>query len=239
MTQNAKPYRLINNSELRILQTVFEQRLVTWNEQYALFPLQCGLQRSDLSTNPTNFTWLTDQNGPVALCVDDDYVTLKHALFGDSSNCFNPVSKTLLMTLISQLLGNVTVEYAMLNPKMEDWFYQGSPALTLTLSHTSGNSMALYLHPQWVLNALPPGPISLKPIIGLNNALQSISINLHVQLCPIPLHLKDMLRLQVGDIIKTDHPIADPVVLKHHQQSVCHAHIGETSFYKSIQLTRT
>ena len=234
---NTKPYRLISDAELCGIQTAFEMRLAAWNDTHALFPLKCTLHRSDLSEpRPLgSVTEITDENGPAALLIEDDYITLKHAVFGDASDCFNPVSETLLLTLLTQLLGkqSIHLESGVQNPTMNDWHYLGSPSLTLTLSH-----MTLYLHPQWVLSALPPCPLTLGPITRLNDALRSISLDLQIELNPIPLHLKDMMGLQVGDVIKTEHRITTPVVLSHQQHTVCHASIGETESYKSIQITR-
>ncbi|HBI21901.1 MAG TPA: hypothetical protein DDY37_04865, partial [Legionella sp.] len=49
----------------------------------------------------------------------------------------------------------------------------------------------------------------------------------------------DMMSLQVGDVIKTEHRMTTPVTLTHQQHTVCHASIGATRSYKSIQITRT
>ena len=97
--------------------------------------------------------------------------------------------------------------------------------------------MTLYLHPQWVLQALPPHEIVQKPTGNLHDALDPQLLHWHVELSPVSLQLEDMIRLQVGDVIRTDHPLTMPLLLKNNQQTVCHVEIGETNHYKSIQIT--
>ncbi|HBI22109.1 MAG TPA: hypothetical protein DDY37_05945, partial [Legionella sp.] len=85
MTTKAKPYRLISDAELGVLQMAFEVSLAAWNDAHALFPLKCTLHRSGVIEKPTVFTWIADEKGPIALLTNDYYATLKHALFDDES----------------------------------------------------------------------------------------------------------------------------------------------------------
>ena len=68
------------------------------------------------------------------------------------------------------------------------------------------------LNPQWVLAALPKS-ITKKPITRLHEALSTQEVDLQVELTPLKLKLADIIRLHVGDVIKTDHPITEPAKL--------------------------
>jgi len=209
-----KPYRLINDPELKMLQQEFDNKLQRWNDEHAMFPLTSILGRS---TQHADFT--------------RDLSIIKQSLFGDESNCFNALTETLFKELLNQLLGT-----QLLDP-IEDWFYTGTPALTLTLC-CAGKTMTLYLHPQWVLNALASENNPKKPISTLHQALSAQHIDLHIELNPVPLKLTDIARLSVGDIIKTDHPITKPAKLSHQQKPICSVDIGESNSFKSIQIAR-
>ena len=235
MNSNYKPYRLINTQELLELQLAFEKKLQPWNEQYALFPLSCELTRNP--TTPAiqnNAIMFYDNAQPIALLpLVEERAIIKHHIFGDTSDCFNAISDMLFITLINQLVETQT-QQLQARPNVDEWFYQGSPCLALTL-----NTIPLYLHPQWVINALPSYPKVQKTIANLTDALEPQPIQLHVELNPVSLQLNNILRLRVGDVIKTDHPITTPVQLKQNQHFICTAEIGETRSYKSIQLTRS
>lgn len=239
MTTNAKPYRLITDAECRLLQSAFELKLADWNAEHALFPLTCALQRA-VPFEQRALTWIADETGPLVLLLEPDYSTLKQALLGDASECFDAVITPLFLALLTQLLGKETfhLEIKAFSPTIDDWFYSGSPALTLTLSQ-GGHHMALALHPKWVLSALQAGPPSPNALTALDDALDSVSIDLNVELNAIPLKLKDMMGLQVGDVIQSAHPITTPVVLNHDKHRVCGACMGESHTYKSIQITST
>ena len=241
MKTNAKPFRLITDAECHLIQSAFELKLNHWNSEQALFPLTCTVQRSTPLEHDT-VAWIADETGLKLLMVEDGYATLQHALFGEASDCFNDVMKPLLLTLFTYLLdckcSHVIPSVARDDGQtLDDWFYSGSPALTLTLSQGM-HHMRLYLHPNWVLNALPTCPPSPNTLTALDDALETVSIDLSVELNAMPLKLKDMMGLQVGDVIQTEHPITTPVILNHHQHNVCSAFIGETHDYKSIQITR-
>lgn len=218
MTSTFKPYRLINALELQSLQQDFDNTLQHWNKEHALFPLSCRL---DLG--PTK---------PSQIINSHDISTIKHSLFGDESTCFDAIAEDLFTTLLNQLFGT--------QPKapVDDWFYPGSPALTLTLS-CSDKTMQLYIDPQWVLNALPSHTYRKPSATPLQDALATQQIKLHVELTSLPLSLSEILRLQVGDVIKTDHPITEPAQLVQHDLPICSVDIGKFNSYKSIQIMRT
>lgn len=216
MKPTFKPYRLINDHELTMLQTTFENNLQQWNAKHAMYPLTCRL-----GLGPTKPPHLKGNHLSV----------IKQSVFGDNSNCFNPMAETLFLELSNQLLGT---KYS---PPLDDWFYIGTPSLTLTL-YCSDKTMPLYLDPQWVLNALPSTKIPGKPVLTLHQALATQRINLDIELTSLSLKLSDVIRLNVGDVIKTDHPITKPAQLSHQQIHVCAVDIGESKSFKSIQITR-
>lgn len=243
MNATFKPYRLVNDLELGYLQQIFERKLQDWNKDHALHPLSCQLSRAPACSPHTPASRpLEDSRLPAASPQDpaflfdkQDLSIIKHSLFGNQSDCFNTQANALFMTLINQLMGTPSLHDSQL--EFEDWFYSGTPSLTLTLKNSCG-SMNIYLHPQWVLNALPSNDRIKKPTIPLQEALASQQLNVQVELKPMPLRLADIIRLQVGDVIKTDHPITEPAQLSHQQQSICSVEIGKSNSFKSIQITR-
>lgn len=229
MNSKCKPYRLINCTELSALKQDFEHALQAWNKVHALFPLSCHLSRNPKRPNSRE---LDD--------MDKSRLSLiKYSLFGDKSDCFDTVANALFSSLLEQLSGSST---CMLNRDsthtMTDWFYTGAPTLGLMLT-CAGETTTLFMDPQWVLDALPATDCSKKSIIPLDDALATQALDLHVTLNPLPLKLADILRLQVGDLIKTDHPIAEPMTLTYQQQTICNVNIGKSNVNKSILTTRT
>lgn len=214
MTSKFKPYRLINDLELNAFQQAFERKLQAWNDEYAVFPLSCTFSRKH-----------SNKSEPRPL---NDLSLIKHSLFGDQSDCFNIPSETLFATLLTQLFG--TQPWAL---DTDD-----APLLTLNLQNASG-CISLHLHPEWVLNHLPAYDAPKTPPIALHDALAPQTIPLHVVLNPLPLKLADVMRLQVGDVIKTDQLITEPLTLAHKKNSICNVDIGKSTSYKSIQITRT
>ena len=235
MSEKYEPFRLINCRELNELQQRVSQHLLLWNEQHALFPLSCHL-----SCNPhqpdQGYVLLTEHQEPIALLPEHYLSLIKSSLFGDPSDCFNTISETLLINLLNQLLGAQLIQQQSDTVHLDEWFYNGAPSLAMTLSG-SGQSMTLYLHPHWVLNALPKHQLVQKPKDNLHEALEPQLLHWHVELNPVSLQLEDMIRLQVGDVIRTDHPLTTPLLLKNNQQTVCNVDIGETNLFKSIQIT--
>ncbi len=234
MNKKWKPFRLINGSELNYLHQRFAENLQIWNENYALHPLSCTLNQNHNGNDVINPLWLiTDANNPLAICNKKDYALIKQSVFGNSSDCFDTVSETLLISLLNRLFGTESMQWHTA-PNMDEYCYTGSPGLTLTLECET-LSTALYLHPQWVVNALPQQRVAAKPVSSLDEALAPQILPLHVELSPISLQLSNLIHLQVGDIIKTDHPITIPLLLKHDKETICNVDIGE----QSIQITRT
>ncbi len=239
MNSKFKPYRLINGTELSYLQQAFACKLQHWNDVHALFPLSCQLRRNPKLLRSTQFHHVTnDANCSFALLDKSCLSFIKYSLFDDPSACFDAVTETLFMALLSQLLGT-RVQMLGQGPTYicEDWFYTGAPTLALALTCVN-ETITIYLHPQWVSDALPSNYRSKKSPATLHEALATQRLQLHVGLNPLPLKLADIIRLQVGDVIKTDHPITDPLKLTHQQQTICNVDIGKSNTTKSILTTR-
>lgn len=234
-----KPYRLINDHELTQFQRQFTKIMDTWNQCHALFALSCKVEKTPPSENlSARFLYTSDQNQSIALLKQPDLSAISHSLFGEISDCFNTISHKYFMTLLEQLFDVKSLQKQPINGlhDMNEWHYPGATSLTMTLR--GGNHLiTIYIHPQWVLNHLPPREKIQQPLGDLEKALASESMHWQVELNTITLPLDDLLQLTIGDVIKTDHAITMPLHLKQQQQTLCHVDIGQANSYKSIQLT--
>jgi len=240
MTDTIKPFRLINECEIKRLQQTIASNLSLWNEQYAMHALSLTLRAKCKPPQCDNYRlFITDTGQPVALLLTEDLSVLTHCLFGDLSECFNPISEIHLITLLNQLLGTESLQPQPVGKREgfihETWFYKGAPTLRLTLSEAQ-YFLTVYLHPQWVLQALPKAKKIQKPKSDLQKALASQVLHCQIELAPLPLALNDVLQLQPGDVIKTDHPLSSLLLLNHQQQTICHVEIGANNYFKSIQI---
>lgn len=238
MTKSIRMYRLITNNELHTLEKTFQQQIRVWNDKHALLPLSVSLNRQpnhqDLLT--TEAFVFSNDTGPVAFMTDDDCFLMKRVLTGNMANCFNAMAHILFMDLLAVLLQAHSKMLAY--PTVSDWFYAGSPSLALTLNQED-TTITLHLHPSWVLSSLPTRVQHIPKTVTLSHALSTQAIFLQVQLNPTPLQLGDLLRLQKGDVIKTDHAITTPLNVMHQQTLVCQGELGQTNTYKSIHITET
>ena len=217
MNAKFKPYRLINDHELRQLKQTFDEQLQRWNETYALFPLKCALSRSSMHL-------FTGAN-------NNDLSLIKYCLFGELADCFNSVTEIVFIELLNQLFGTQPIAPS------DDWIYPGSPSLTLTLSQAN-QTKNIYIPPEWVLNTLPVQKTIQNSTADLHHALAAQQLDLHVELNTLPLKLADIMRLQVGDVIQFDHPITQAARLVHQQKTICDVELGAADSYKSIQIAR-
>lgn len=228
---NWKPYRLMGESERFALLQTFSHRLQEWNEPHALIPLSCDLA---LFTHwvHQDHSELTDAGVVIGRMVMTDSSLIKRHCFGDEAACFDEVSDTLFMRLLQHLLDapGLKRDLQPVDIDVSEWFYKGAPSLVLTVNH----AVTLYLHPEWVMSALSANIKSQKPLASLQSALESQSIELQLCLTPLTLKLDELSRLQVGDVIKTDHLTATPLLLMHHHTSVASAEMG----HQTIQITR-
>ena len=237
MNKKYRSYRLINRSELQELRACLSKNLAEWNQRYALFPLVLELiSKPQAPCENSSMVWGDAQQG-VALISQKSTAIMTRCLFGDESDCFSTISNELFIELLEQLL-----EISNLKPRPEDghkeWFYTGAPTLKITLKGTH-ESLDIYLHPEWALSRLPVVRYSNKSAIKpIQDALDPESISLNVTFLPFSLSLDDLMCLQVGDVIKTDHLLTNPLVLQLNSQKMAQVDIGENNHQKSIQIRK-
>lgn len=239
MKKRFKPFRLVNSRELRDLEQCFSKSLHGWNERYALLPFSCSVTNtSKPDKTEDDFLLCSDEQQAIALLQKKHLSALKQCLFGDSSTCFDSVSQSLLAELITQLLAieHINIEQQKsTNTLQEEWFYHGSSAIAIKLS-IGKEALILYLHPDWVQNALPklnPNPL---PQVDLQDLLGAELLHCQVELKPFMLKVKDTMNLKVGDVIKTDHLLINPLELKQQRKSICLVEPGQAKQHKSIQI---
>ena len=231
---NMKPFRLIAQTELNFLQQRFDERIERWNEHYAIHPLSCKLDKNVTLHDDTDTLWLiTDANAPIALCEKKDLHLIQQSALNKQSPSFHAISENLLLSLLNQLFDTESLQWQTTTHR-DEYGYTGSPSLRLTLK-CDPFSTTLYLHPQWVLNTLPKAVTTSKPICSVDKALSTHSLALSVELSPITLSLFNLIQLRVGDVIKTDHPMTKPLLLKNGETTISTVDIGE----QSIQISRT
>ncbi|MFC3909492.1 FliM/FliN family flagellar motor C-terminal domain-containing protein [Legionella dresdenensis] len=233
----AKAYRLINSHELNQLNQYFAARLQIWNEQYALFALGCHLSVQPKPELTGAKPLIARNDGDMLALIDsEDWSTLQYCLFGDNAGCFTAISRKMFINLLEYLTEAVEIDLQSQAIDYQDWFYPGAPTLMLTLT-SAVQSLNLHFHPLWVLNRLPKFKADKTPP-DLNSALNEQKLQLAVELLPLKLPMQSIMRLQVGDVIKTDHPLVKPLLLKGQHQPVCQVRAGQIQSQKSIQITR-
>lgn len=229
-----RPFRLIAQTELNKLQQRFDGRIEIWNEHYAIHPLSCKLDKNVNLHDDIDTLWLiADANGPIALCEKQDLHLIQQSALNTQSPSFHAISENLLLSLLNQLFDTESLQWQITTHR-DEYDYTGSPSLRLTLE-CKPFSTTLYLHPLWVLNALPKAVTASKPMCSVDEALSTHPLALSVELSPITLPLFNLMQLRVGDVIKTDHPMTKPLLLKNGETTISNVDIGE----QSIQISRT
>lgn len=239
MNKQYKPFRLINNLELQKLKHDFDKKLQAWNQQYALLPLSFSLianQKPNVAN--AEYIFVADTQ-VIAFLPVQDLSVLKHCLFDDASDCFKDIGETMLLVLFRQLFERPSLQQSLLDDNRnflyDEWFYTGSPTVSLTLE-AGTHSLTVYLHPQWVLQALPMMKPSQKSRGDLQAALDSQKLHCQVEFNSITLQLESLVHLKPGDVVTIDHTLGSPLTLKHGQQTVCHVEPGEINSFKSIKI---
>lgn len=235
-----KPYRLINADEVQTLQRRFNTAIVHWNETYSTKCIQ--VQLTPTTANPIKedeeLFLLHHHNQSIAL-LENHYVSfITSALFDEQSISFNDAGHAVFMILIDDLFSLESVQKISNTTCINDWFYPGSPGLTLTLTHNQ-HRLNLYLDPDWIINQLPKPQKSMQALSPLKQALSAQVIHLDVQFESLYLSISQLLTLQIGDLIQTDHVLSAPLHLNHQQHSLFQVNAGQVQENKSIQLLRT
>lgn len=231
-----RPFRLINTRELSILQQRIETSLLAWNERHALFPLSCTLEtRPDVDISGKGYVFGTEDKHSVALIMEPTFPALSHSVFGEISDCFEPLCKQFFLNLLMQLSVTSELTQQVWNGDTEDWFYTGSPCIAINF-RCGEYGFRVYMHPQWVVAALPHNNPDPKPLSDLKQALSSQVMSCQVELNPLTLPLHDLITLKTGDVMTLDHLLDAPLLLKHKEQTLCQVEPGMNLHHKSIQI---
>ena len=205
-----------------------------------MLPLNCSLNSNPIfPQNDDREVYLfTSLDQPAVLADKHELSTLNLCLFGDTSSLFDSTSESLILHLVSQLLGINHLQYSCLSSSSinkAEWFYHGAPCVAIVLS-IGDNNLHFYMHPQRVLESLQSPTYQPKPKAELQDALSSHRVHCQVELDAFSLQVKDTLNLQVGDVIQTDHLLCASLFLKHQQQTICQVEPGRIQQHKSIQI---
>lgn len=97
----------------------------------------------------------------------------------------------------------------------------------------------MILSPEWVYQQLVKNKLTHGHLGSLDKALEKHTLNVELTLAPITLSLKQLLAIQIGDVLTTDHSIHTPLSLVREKQILAKADLGQTTTYKSIFLERS
>ena len=230
-----KAYRLINAFELNQLREEFKQTITEWNDQYSYLPLSIELKLPSKEYNTDHLLELYQTNSAIAFIKDSYHELINHSLFGEHHSCFNEVSEELFLRLLQQLLKTETSNLKHENQNKPSWIYPGSTCLILELKCKT-YQVSLILNPEWVYQYLALNKNSNQKLCSLDRALSNEQISLSIVLIPLRLTMNELMNLQIGDVISSDHPITKQVNLQHQEQLLAYAELGQSSNHKSIIL---
>lgn len=244
MNKNYRAFRLINQADLRKIDQHVKTCVMNWNQQYAYLPLNYILKPTSKNRilNINEWQLVSFNAQPQALISLNNACVLSLSLFGELCPNFTVAIETPKIQLIEALLKSTSVEFQPLDYCLfnkNEWFYHGAPSVELqfNIKHPSSNQyFTLYIHPLWVLNFLPQTLAPKKPEISLKAVLKEQAINCQVELQAFSLNLKESSTLKIGDVIKTDHAVTQPVLLTHHKKTLLSANLGKTNDHQSIQI---
>ncbi|MCL9682640.1 FliM/FliN family flagellar motor C-terminal domain-containing protein [Legionella maioricensis] len=232
-----KPYRLINSFEMGQLNQHFTQVIRSWSNEYARTPLIMNLAPPPDNYSINNGLHILTEKDPLAI-IEKHYIGIfNQILFGENEPCFNSVSQELMYILLYQLF---KVEHCVIEEVVQpspNWFYRGSTCLILTLS-INQNNVTIILNPDWVYQCLSPNETLKNNLCPLDEALAEQTLALNLELLPLNISIKQLLNIQAGDVIVTEHPITTPLRLTRNNQVLAQTELGQSSHYKSILLKR-
>jgi len=233
-----KPFRLINTLEINTLTNHFSQVLQDWNDEYAMDSCTLQLTLPPENYSPANIVPLRSGNDSLAMIEEHYSEVMNHILFGEHKSCFNSVSQELLLILLNDLFkvdDCIVDENIQKNPP--NWFYKGSTCLLLTLS-TEQAGVTIIINPDWVYQTFPVGKSVSTNFSSLEEALGDQLLNINLELLPFHLPINQLINIQVGDVIATDHSLATPLSLMLESQVLAHVDLGQSAHHKSILLKR-
>lgn len=233
-----QPYRLINSFEMAELKQHVNQIIQQWNDKYALTPLVVELAVPPREYMVSDALSIHTNNHLLAL-IQGHYLTLfNQVLFGEHHCCFNSSGQELMLILLQNLLKVEQCSIIKTTDTSPNWFYRGSTCLLLTLS-ANKNNITIIIDPNWAYKSLAPNKTLKDNLSSLDEALAEQVLTLNLELIPLKLPIKQLLNIQIGDVIATDHPIATPLRLTQKEQLLSHADLGQSSDHKSIVLKRS
>ena len=232
-----KPYRLINSVELSQIQTRFTQSLAVWNEQYSLYPLSLKVSIPDKDDQSTPNTLISSGSyQPIMRMTEAHYNLFNHALFGVPDADFNATSDELMLELFTQLLHSASCDFTTQNNEDSDWLYPGSTCLLLTFS-CEPLSLRCLLNPEWVYHLLSADKRkSPQALHTLDEALAEQQLTLSLELDSFNIPFKQLMDLQLGDVLVTDHKLTQPLTLNYGQKQLATTELGQLSDHKSVLL---
>jgi len=228
-----KPYRLINTLELNQFNTNFFNTIDYWNQQYSLHPLTLNVSIPTKEFIKTQTWFVEDNQGQLLACISNDvHQFLNYSLFGEEDSCFNSCSEELFMLLLSQAFNT---DFCLLNKinKEVDWLYPGSTCLLVHL-YCNASSISMLLNPDWVYQNLPLATKTNPGITPLEDGLAEKSLILSLELSSMSIPIKQLMDLQIGDVIATDHGCSRPMQLAHKRKTFATAELGKTLENKSV-----
>ncbi len=233
-----KPFRLISSSEMTELNTHFAQVINDWNQEYTMIPILINLEKPPHDyVLHDGFTIISEDNQLAV--VEEHYLDVfNYILFGENNSCFNAISRELLLILLNRLLKTDECCITETQPLTPNWFYRGSTCLFLTLS-TNQNAVRIILSPEWVYQNLSPYQTIKHSLCSLDDVLAEETVNLDVTLLPVNLPIEQLLTIQVGDVLVTDHLLSDSLRVTHNDQVLALADLGQSTQQKSILLKRS
>jgi len=233
-----KPYRLINSLEMAGLNHHFNQVLQEWSEEYAQKSLTMTLSAPPEQYKLPKACPIFAEGELLAL-IDDDYLNrINNLLFGENHSCFNATSSELLLLLIQRLF---KVDHCLLEPGHQPsphWIYKGSTCLLLHLGSAQVH-LSLIINPDWIYQNLTPICLGKNHLDSLDEALTKEVLNLNLESIPLSLPINQLINMQIGDVITTDHPLTTPLRLMQNEQLIAQVDLGQSSPYKSIMIKRS
>ncbi|KGP63305.1 hypothetical protein EP47_09235 [Legionella norrlandica] len=230
-----KPYRLINRSELEVIKQHCLGIITRWSNEFCL--VSPGLELSKPQTlSPLFQGFLIKNNDRPLAIVENHYLSfVNELLFGTDKSCFDSVSQTIFADLLKQLF--TTEPCFILEPEEElpNWFYPGSSSLLLTFS-IGYRQLQLILSSDWVNQQLPSIKSTTSETISFDKTIEEQIVTLTVELDSIKLPLEQLINLQSGDVVTTDHLISQPLRITRKKQLIAQGKLGQSSLHKSILL---
>lgn len=232
-----KPYRLINTFELKQLHQQLTQVIEHWGDDYCMHPLTTEVVKPLKENFEFEVTGIY-QNQELLAVTSLDYLSkINQLLFGEDLDDFSPCSQILLDELFQSLYGTIEEPYELRTIQAPLWQYSGSTSLVLKITDAD-HCLELLLSPEWVYSKLPQKQGLAPPITPINEVVTHEALSLSVDIIIPKLALQDLLGLEPGDILSTDHLLSSPLHLKHGKTDLAEIELGKTLHNKSIQIKR-